>query len=745
MKKRLVFFLLVITIVFGCVACAGPVVSPEPTDPTTSITAPTDPIVPDVPAVNPDADPEEIFTKTIHDFEGYRVENLDEQEDTNFVVYTPDVKQITTTASTNVLQSVDENTLTYTFKNPDAAMKALKAGDVFYIPVSKHNPETSAMKVKTIQVSGDTVTLQSDTVTMEDLFTYIDIDVYLDPAQVYQENDGTRATRSATFKSLFEDEKDTTLSDIYFGRYVNFALGTGSSGLGSSMDLGCDFNGTLRNTRVQLRYSAWDKYFSYDVSTRLILDVHTSLDCSGVIKADKELPLLKVPVGTTGFAFGLQAVGAVNLSATASGQWGVVYEYDLGASYYPDKGMNTYFTPVSKANDGELSFEGSFELSVGIKATFGIPNVVNAYIQGDAGWEMTGEFAEIESVGTGAEYIHGCEKCIDGDVNFFVRASAGISADILKETVNIDLGLKRDIAEKKWKLGDFYCALDDDKLYVFGWTECPYKRWKVEVKVQDEDGNPVNDAEVYYTDTDGTTDYYYTNAQGVATFYLLDGTYTMKCMYEGREYSKQIFVDRGAELAISTATDETKIYFYWDYRIGWLPDQMGSSIDEWVRSFFPNAEKVNYAPSDDYWDRYGIDGPDYENRDEVEGSIMIVLEWRPIYHYTAMGYWGIEVYFWHSVLWLEDGKCSRSLDVISYREDNTTDFTYNGYDYTIGSLSYSPIIERFARVNNSIGKKEIEELTDKFYSTYAQRSYSDLVDAMQNLSEQFERIKKERL
>ncbi|MBQ6990277.1 MAG: Ig-like domain-containing protein, partial [Clostridia bacterium] len=495
-----------------------------------------------------------------HDFDGYRVENLDDQEDTNFVVYAQGVQELTATATSNVLQGVDENTLTYTFKNPDASMKALQLGDVFYVPVSESNLEASAVKVKTIQVIGDTAIIQSDTVSLEDLFVYIDLDVYLDPTQAYQANDDARATRSAAFKSLLEGEKDTTLSDINFGRYVNFALGTGSNGLGSSMDLGCDFCGTLRNTRVQLRYSVWDKYFSYDVSTRLVLDVQTTLDCSGVIKADKDLPLLKIPLGLTGFAFGLQAVGGVNLSATASGQWDVLYEYDLGASYYPDKGMNTYFTPVSKSNDGELSFEGSFELSVGIKATFGIPEVVNAYIQGDAGWELTGEFAEIEGEGSGADCIHGCEKCIDGDVNFFVRASAGISADILKETVNIDLGLKRDIAEKKWKLGDFYCSfIEGYFLPSFDWKECPFKRWKVEVKVKDEDGNPVNDAEVYYTDTNGIPGVKITDAQGVATFYVRNGTYTIECIYEAKEYDKEVTVLEKPTSVIFILEHEKKI------------------------------------------------------------------------------------------------------------------------------------------------------------------------------------------
>ena len=83
---------------------------------------------------------EQIFTKTIHDFEGYTVENLDEQEDTNFIVYAKGVKEITMTDRRNVLIAADEAEMTYTFNKADETLTNIQSGDVFYADASAKNP-----------------------------------------------------------------------------------------------------------------------------------------------------------------------------------------------------------------------------------------------------------------------------------------------------------------------------------------------------------------------------------------------------------------------------------------------------------------------------------------------------------------------------------------------------------------------------------------------------------------------------
>ena len=681
MKKRLISFLLVITIVFGCVACAGPVVSPEPTDPTVSSTAPTDPgsptdptepsnptdpsdpadpsdptdptdptepsnptdpsdpsdpadpsdptdptdptdpanptnpsdpadpsdptepmdpIVPDVPAVNPDADPEEIFTKTVHDFDGYRVENLDDQEDTNFVVYAKGVQVLTSTATSNVLQSVDENTLTYTFKNPDAAMKALKPGDVFYVPVSEHCPDGASVKVKSISLSGDTAVIQGDEMAMSDLFVYIDAaDISLDqiPVKVEQPSVATRIP--------LEMDKTVPLADRTFTLPLSFTAGTGApgnedAGAGSSISASMDIKYRLTQNKMTLRYSVFDLYFEYGLQSRVITNSHMSLQCKGFVKASKDLPLAKITTPIPGVFFMVDLSGAIEGSVQINGVWDYTEINDVGMKYSLDQPdvIQSWTNEVDASNtETDLEIEGTIDISAGIKFGLGVPEVFGGYVQPTVGYKLNGKmtFPGDDIVEPDAECIHGCDKCIEGKLTGYLNASFGIESKPFAEKLGLEFDASISTPDLEFATKDFYCAFPKNTDFEFDWGKCPYKRWRTEVTVENQDGTKVSGATVEATFADGCTDEGTTDGNGMVVLYLPNGKSVVQCTYEQMEKEEDVTVDDAPETVEFLIKDEIPIYYE---RSILTDDDVWKSIEPMILSVYPNAIDYEYFDSE---------------------------------------------------------------------------------------------------------------------------------------------------
>ena len=127
----------------------------------------------------------ETFTKTIHDFPGHLIDNLDEQEDTNFVVYAKGVKRVTAEGDTNVIQSVDEEKLQYVISNPDDQITSLENGDIFFMDPSESYGLGISVKVENLEVQEDQVVIQGDEFALEELIEYADVDMMIPIEQVY--------------------------------------------------------------------------------------------------------------------------------------------------------------------------------------------------------------------------------------------------------------------------------------------------------------------------------------------------------------------------------------------------------------------------------------------------------------------------------------------------------------------------------------------------------------------------------
>lgn len=503
-------------------------------------TSPTDPISPDVPAVNPETDPEKIFIKTIHDFDGYRVENLDDQEDTNFVVYAKGVQELTATATSNVLQGVDENTLTYTFSYPDDAMKALQPGDVFFVGVTEQTPNGDTVKVKSIKLSGNSAVIQGDEVKMEDIYIYMDVDMSLDSIPVEAEQSSI-ARRTGSMEA-----NQVKLEDRIFRIPLLFSTGAASNGPSTSISGSGLIKGGLKNTRLTMRYSLMHCYFSVQLDSHLFVDATMKLECKGSIKYSPEAPLIApIPLPFLPGQFLIVNMAALTEGyVQLDGKMEFHSAYDIGMSYNVYDGIKSHFDHAGTTKDLDLSVEGGLSHSVGLKIGVGIPKVWDAYVQGDFGVSLEGEmtFPGEEDYPKDAESIHDCDKCIDGVCHIFVQGSAGVELKVAEELWGISVGASLSTPRKSLDKVDFYYSFRGEKK-EFGLDDCPHMRWRTEVTVEKQDGTKVSGAIVEATFEDGRTDEGTTDSNGKAVLYLPNGSNQVACEHENGKGEVEISIN----------------------------------------------------------------------------------------------------------------------------------------------------------------------------------------------------------
>ena len=81
-------------------------------------------------------DMQDLLNSTVSDYDSDRVLNLDEDEETNFAVYTEETVVLESSESTNTVASIDEENMIYVIENADDTVKALTAGDIFLCPTA---------------------------------------------------------------------------------------------------------------------------------------------------------------------------------------------------------------------------------------------------------------------------------------------------------------------------------------------------------------------------------------------------------------------------------------------------------------------------------------------------------------------------------------------------------------------------------------------------------------------------------
>jgi len=127
----------------------------------------------------------ESYTKTIHDFSDHLIDNLDDQENTNFVVYAKGVKRVTTNGEYNIIQNVDSTQYEYVISNPDEQITSLEKGDVFFMDPSAEYDSGISVKVENMELQENQIIITGGEMTLDELIEYADIDMLLSPDEIY--------------------------------------------------------------------------------------------------------------------------------------------------------------------------------------------------------------------------------------------------------------------------------------------------------------------------------------------------------------------------------------------------------------------------------------------------------------------------------------------------------------------------------------------------------------------------------
>lgn len=568
---------------------------------------------------------EQIFTKTIHDFEGHLVVNLDEQEETNFAAYAKDVERIIADGKGNRVVAVDEENCVYTFANASDSLKNLQPGQVFFVEASSHNPTGATGKVKEVKTDGANTVVYCEPVSMEELFAYVDIDMNLDLSQAYYDSssleEGVEIEVISTADSAGAGEAgivplagDCNWSgskgvEIVVRYGTELAIGKSHNGVGAAGHFKTENTLAIKAVRAQLYYDSESGFFSMDVSADVEQSTVNSVDFEGSWSNGRggmghTWPRIGFFIPGTPIAVGVEEYLLITLSGGMKGS----YEQSSGATFgltdkiqdLRDFSPESYYQETGKRSTAKLELEGKLEIMFGIRVNVGIPFVIDLFLEGGVGARATGSLAMIEreSDYLTSDSIHDCDKCLDGDVELVFQCNWGIDARLLTTITGYDLVLRKTLAENTSKIGDFYASYREDAEngVECGWGECPHLRWKCTVTVVTEENGPAQYAYVNAAYPDGREDRRMTDEDGVAVFYLPNGDNLLKCSFQGQRGSANAMVDGCPTTAKISLEDKQQLfvlYRFWTDDSEYLPGFEFTEVQSILQTNYPEAIHVN--------------------------------------------------------------------------------------------------------------------------------------------------------
>ena len=547
---------------------------------------------------------EEIFTKTIYDFEGLRVDNLDGQEHTNFIVYAKGVKEISVTGQTNVLVATDYENLSYTFANPDETLLSMKKGDTFFASVSEHCPEGVTVKVKDMVTSGNQLTVYSEPLGFADLFTYIDIfmDVPLDQVMPISGTEASGSSASSSGSAPGENSESNVITipvNQTFSDCAEFSAGGAKISHQTYV--------TLQYVTVALRYSREHSKVSCTVYADTIYG--GQLDIEGEWAPDEWIiPLAVIPLRVAGIIAVPVELNAVisgggktssHIEFKESKRLGFTASVSKQNSSY--QAINEVLLPGTFENSyfGETEAELNFAMEV--KPTLSAGFLGQFYASCRPGFGFYAHMAPLAEVSADKEdsSIHDCKVCIDGDINWFLDLSIGFEVKLAEKLDRKTIGdAAADILDENreqldgqtlsvplhfgGKVADFYVTMQDNH-WVFGWGKCNNSRYKTTVTLTDSSSGAAAGAIVTAFYPDGRQEEATADSAGVAVLYLPTGESTLSGSY-GKESGSGTVQVEDAPTEAELSLRENQLYISVN-----ITSSAYSSIRNTLSSLFPDA------------------------------------------------------------------------------------------------------------------------------------------------------------
>ncbi len=470
-------------------------------------------------------DMQDLLNSTVNDYDEELVLNLDESEETNFAVYAEDTVVVEEAQGVNTVASVDDENLTYVINNADDTVKELAKGDVFAYPYGEG--EILIVKVDSIRVSGDTVTITGADLEMEDVFSHVKIEEYGTTEDATF--DDSTADEGITYEGLVE--KDTGARggiDDPKNFYHKFPIKTQIKSntnpkvmveIGGSITLDID-------TTVTFHLTPFRKQVVFKVSPVIT----TNIEVTGKIRVELKLPegnlinVLCVKVGISPKLI-IDFSGSFNYTSTSS--------FTIGLAYEDKKLVNLSQSPTYTDN---LNIEGTFYIGIDLNPRVAIidEDKISIGLTSLVGFEMTVSKNKWASTNDDS-VIHTCKECYEYNTGFNLKLVGKI--DFLNNpnfSIRVPVFTFPITSKIKYKSKDFNDSGDG---------ECPRIMYKTLITVCDSQNQTKSGIKV--TLSNGQSDV--TNENGTVVFYIPMGSCFATVTVDSVTSSRQIIVDGKAQ------------------------------------------------------------------------------------------------------------------------------------------------------------------------------------------------------
>ena len=466
------------------------------------------------------------------DFEEEKVLNLDDDDNTNFAVYGENTKVIEYKADSNIPVVIDEESGKYVFSNATVDLKSLSQGDIFSY---NYDGNIIIVKIGTITVDGDTVTITETDTELEEVFDYVKIEMSqgVDECEV--------GDSSSQGISEYVERKKVSSNSVGSSRSIDKPLDYDPDA--KEFDL---LNNGVVSGKVYFDVGIKGKiYLSFDECyVDFVLDYTIGYSVS--INAEIEEETIKLanfsfrPVAGVKISF----VPKLIFSASASIALDMSVNGKIGFGFSTDSGFSNKSSGPS--THSKIKIEGEVYLGVALEPSISVISKKIAVASAEARAGLHFE-AELDTNREDDEsFIHECKQCASGKLSIDLKLSAD-----LKFFGSKKFHYSKTIFDKSYELCEFYYSFDYDE---FDWTSCPHLKYRVNATVT-KDGVPYPNATVMvygdrYAENVGETD-----ENGKLSFYLPDDLYVMDV--EGSQAGFVIY-GKGADVTLDVTEEPTK-------------------------------------------------------------------------------------------------------------------------------------------------------------------------------------------
>ena len=389
-----------------------------------------------------------LMNSDINSYEGYEVLNLDENDDTNFVVYKKDVIVLKASEEENVIVTKDEEGGIYTIRNLSGE---IKEGDS--VSVEGDIGDVTVFRVQSLETDGDLTTVHADpSVKPADAFSYIKIEMTPEDfadTQESEENAAPSGKRPAQPRPLDKNEAvpDSADDDGWSGSKqleLESAIKDGEIPIP-----GIDASYSLANFKfsVGLKYAVRFHYYSTETHAKSAIFIQSEVDLDLTIEAKATVycPLPRCAFNTT--AFGVE----FNIG------FFLKLELDGYVSGHMHLSMLLDSTGVHPDVDCEFNIKAEVYAGIAIRAKC---SIFGSDIEAEIGGGARAAFSPADAHPV-------CTFC--QDIELTIEGNFEIKADISFWGIDWGFGTS---GSTSLKIGDAYFS---DKL-GFGNGTCPNKR-----------------------------------------------------------------------------------------------------------------------------------------------------------------------------------------------------------------------------------------------------------------------------